>query len=78
MTKYFTIVIRADNEVEARHLTPGQKIGLNEIVGVSLGDVLTLNDQLRELVSEENQAKADKVETDNIMAFLTHSDRPGK
>jgi tRNA threonylcarbamoyladenosine modification (KEOPS) complex Cgi121 subunit len=68
--KYITLIVRADDEKEARSLIPGVKIGPNEIVGVGLGDMMTLCDQFKELISEENQDKADELERISFAPWL--------
>ena len=53
MSRYFTIVIRADDETgahSARQLTPGERIGGAVITACSLGDAITLNDKFKEMI----------------------------
>lgn len=68
--KYFTIVIRADDESVARKLIPGEMIGPNKIVACSLGDALSLNEQLRQLVADDKDEEAAAAELENFSAFI--------
>lgn len=70
MSKYFTIVIRADDEQAARSLVPGEKLGNNTITACSLGDALTLNDKLRELIPEDKQDEVEQAEAEDLRAFF--------
>lgn len=56
--KYFTIVIRADDEKAARSLVPGEVIRGNTIAACSLGNALTLNDKLKELIEDKDAVSA--------------------
>lgn len=68
--KYITIVIRADDETAARSHVPGTRIGPNEVVGVSLGNVLTVNHKLRDLLPDDRQTEADEIENISLAPFL--------
>ncbi len=68
--KYFTIVIRADDEHAARQLTPGEKIGPNTITGCSLGDVLSLNDKFKELIPANKEHEVSALEQASLYNFL--------
>jgi hypothetical protein len=70
MQKYITIVIRADDEISARSLVPGQMIGPNVIVGCSLGDVLKLSDAFKELIPEEKEDEVGELEGASLKPFL--------
>lgn len=70
MSKYFTIVIRADDERAARALSPGEKIGPNTITSCSLGDALTLNEKLKELIPSEKEDEVSAIEHQDLAAFL--------
>ena len=58
MHKYFTLVIRADDEKAARSLVPGEIIRGNTITACSLGDALTLNDRFKQLVEDKDAVSA--------------------
>lgn len=65
MPKYFTIVIRADDDAQdhaARQLVPGEKIGPNTITACSLGDGLTLNEKFKTLIPSEKEDEVAELE----------------
>jgi hypothetical protein len=68
MGKYFTIVIRADDEKAARSLVPGESIRGNTITACSMGDAIALSDKFKELIADENAVGA--LEYENLKAFL--------
>lgn len=70
MNKYFTIVIRADDEKAARSLIPGELIRGNPITACSLGDALTLNDKLKELIPSEKDDAVSELEMETLKPFL--------
>ncbi len=70
MPKYFTIVIRAEDEHAARQLVPGEMIGPNRITGVSLGDALTLNECLKTLIPAEKEEAVQELEAKDLAAFF--------
>ena len=73
MPKYFTIVIRADDELAARKLTPGEKVGPNTITACSLGDALTLNEKIKALVPESKEEELAELEAVDLAAFFPRS-----
>lgn len=70
MNKYFTIVIRADDEKAARSLVPGEIIRGNTITACSLGDALTLNEKLKQLIPPEKDDAISTLETEDLKAFF--------
>lgn len=70
MPKFFTIVIRADDEKAARALVPGEKIGPNTITACSLGDALTVNDKLKELIPADREDEVSAIEQQDLAAFM--------
>ena len=70
MRKYFTVVILAEDETTARGLVPGEKIGPNTIVGCALGDALSLNEKLRELIPDEKHAEVSAAEMADLKPFI--------
>jgi hypothetical protein len=70
MSKYFTIVIRADDEQAARALVPHEKIGPNTIVACSLGNALTVNDKLKELIPSHLENQVSDIERQDLAAFF--------
>ncbi len=70
MQKYFTIVIRADDEKAARSLIPGVKVGPNPITACSLGDALTLNDKFKALIPVGLESKVMAIEEADLAPFL--------
>lgn len=76
MAKYYTIVIRAEDDSAARQLVPGEKVGPNPIVGVSLGDALTLNDELKNLIPEDREDDVAELEAKDLAAFFPRTALP--
>lgn len=70
MNKYFTIVIRADDEKAARQLVPGEKIGPNTIVACSLGHQISVNEKLQALIPDDRDEEASAIEHDDLRPFL--------
>lgn len=70
MTKYFTIVIRADDEKAARSLVPGEIIRGNIITACSLGDALTLNEKIKNLVPAEKEKDLSALEHADLFPFF--------
>lgn len=70
MHKFFTIVIRADDEKAARSLIPGELIRGNRIVSCGMGDALSLNDKLKELIPAERENAVSALEQSDLAAFL--------
>lgn len=71
MPKYFTIVIRADDEKAACALVPGEKIGPNTIAACSLGDALSRNDSFKALIPIGLESKVCEIEQADLEAFLS-------
>ena len=70
MTKYFTIVIKADDEKAARQLVPGENIGPNKIVACALGDILSLKEQIETLIPDDKQHELSEMEHKKLLPFL--------
>lgn len=70
MQKYFTIVIRADDEKAARSLVPGEKILGNTVTACSLGDALTLNEKFKALIPVGLESKVMAIEEADLAPFL--------
>jgi hypothetical protein len=66
MKKYFTIVVRADDDAQdhaaRRLLVPGEKIAGCTITGCSLGDALTLSERLKTLIPDDKEEDLSKLE----------------
>ena len=69
MTKYITIVIRCDNEADALALVPGDKIGVNTIVGVSPGDAIAVIDKITDIMPAAGLEAMCEIIAQNIEAF---------
>lgn len=70
MDKYFTIVIRADDEKAARKMVPGEKLGNNTITACSLGDALMVNEKLKALIPDDKDDEVTAVEMEDMRPFL--------
>lgn len=70
MSKYFTIVIRAEDEAAARRLVPGGKISGNVITACALGDALSLNDEFKKLIPDSMDDVIADLEAKDLAAFV--------
>ncbi len=68
-TKYFTIVIRADDEKAARSLVPGELVRGNPIVSCSMGDVISLKNEFEKLIPDDMEDSMLAAQQANLSAF---------
>ena len=76
MNRYFTIVLRADTDAgdfAARQLVPGERLGLNAIVGCALGNALTLNDRFKELIPSDKEEEIQRLEQADLAPHFARS-----
>jgi hypothetical protein len=68
--KFFTIVIRADDEKAARSLVPGELVRGNPITACSMGDAITLNDEFKKLIPDDKEEAVAAIEQADLAPFL--------
>jgi hypothetical protein len=68
--KYFTVVIRADDEKAARSLVPGELIRGNPITACSMGDAISLNGEFKKLIPDDKEEAMLAVEQSDLAPFF--------